>query len=109
MLKAQQIFTQLCRKLTLVFLASLVWFVTFPTTSVQADGYYSERNHQGAITKPYYISKERQIVVQEEPAKPYYSTKERKKERVIIQTPEIVNGQKVIPKDLETRSRQKNL
>ncbi|GAX37166.1 hypothetical protein [Nodularia sp. NIES-3585] len=86
MLKSQKIFTQLYRKLTMVLLASLVWLVTFPMTSVQADGYYSEKN-KAAITKPYYVDKERKVVVQKVPAKPYYSTKERKKAKVIIKTP----------------------
>lgn len=109
MLKAQQIFSQLCRKFTLVLLASLVWLITLPATSVQADGYYAEENNKAAVTKPYYVAKERQIVVKEEPAKPYYSTKKRTKKKVIIKTPETVDGQKVIPPDLKTDTRQKDL
>lgn len=108
MLKIPKRFIQFCRKLTLLVLASLVWFATFATTSVQADGYYSEKNDQ-AITKPYYVAKERKIAVQEVPAKPYYSTKERSKKKVIIQTPETVDGQKMIPQDLKTGTRQKDL
>ncbi|MDB9373182.1 hypothetical protein [Nodularia sphaerocarpa] len=107
MLKAPKIFAQLCRKITMVLLASLVWLTIFPTNSVQADGYYSEKNNHAAISKPYYVAKERQIIVQQVPAKPYYSTKERRKEKVIIKTPPTANdyigsgkrGQEVIPQD----------
>ncbi|WP_414529310.1 hypothetical protein [Nodularia chucula] len=109
MLKAQKILSQLCRQLTIVLLASLVWFATFPTNSVQADGYYSEKNHHAAITKPYYVAKDRHVVVKEVLAKPYYSTKERSKKKVIIQTSETVDGQKMIPQDLKTGTKQKNL
>ncbi|KZL48617.1 hypothetical protein A2T98_17060 [Nodularia spumigena CENA596] len=106
MLKTLKIFTQLRRKITIVLLASFVWLITFPTTSVQADGYYSEKNNKAVISKPYY-TKERQVEIKEVPATPYYSTKERKKTKVIIKTPATANdyiesgkrGQEVIPQD----------
>lgn len=109
MLKAQKILRQMYRQLTIVLIASLVWLVTLPTNSVQADGYYSEKNHHAAISKPYYVAKDRQVVVKEVPAQPYYSTKKRSKKKVIIQTPETVNGKTMIPQDLKTGTRQKDL
>lgn len=112
MLEISTIFNQLRRKITIVILASLVWLISLPATSVQADGYYSEKDHKADINKPYYSSKERRVTITES-ARPYYSTKDRKQERVIRTTPAtgndyIESGKRpgeVIPKDLETRNR----
>lgn len=41
MLAFNRIFNQLRRKMAVVLLAGLVWFVTLPALSVQAAGYYS--------------------------------------------------------------------
>ncbi len=107
MLNIPQIFNKLHRQLTIVLLAGLIWLVSLPTAPVQAAGYYQEQDHGIAVSKPYYGTRERKIVVQTEAIKPYYSTKERKREKVIIKTPAAVDhtiesgkrGQEVIPKD----------
>ncbi len=107
MLNIRKIFNKLHRQLTIVLLAGLMWLISLPTAPVQAEGYYQEKDHNIAVSKPYYGNQERKIVVQTEAIKPYYSTKERKKEKVIIKTPGAVDhsiesgkrGQELTPKN----------
>ncbi|YAF97430.1 MAG: hypothetical protein AB3A66_07170 [Nodularia sp. CChRGM 3473] len=115
MLENNKLFNQLRRQISLILLTALVWFISLPTSASQAAGYYSDKSHNVEISQPYYITKERRILVQKEPAKPYYSTKDRKKEKVIIKTPEAENnyiesGKRpgaMMPKDSEAGIRQK--
>ncbi|HYW19870.1 MAG TPA: hypothetical protein VE956_11270 [Nodularia sp. (in: cyanobacteria)] len=107
MLKAQKIFRQSYRKLTIVLLAGFIWFMSLPTSSVQAEGYYQEKSHNVAVSKPYYGNKSRKLIVQTEAIKPYYSTKERKQQKVMIKTPTTVDhsiesrkrSEEIIPKN----------
>jgi hypothetical protein len=113
MLEIKRVFNQLHRKIFVVMLAALVWLISLPTISVQAEGYFSTKTHKVEVTKPYYTTRDRNLV-QTEPSKPYYSTKERSKVKVTAPgtgDDYIESGKRageVIPKDLETGNRQKN-
>ncbi|RCJ19608.1 hypothetical protein A6770_05560 [Nostoc minutum NIES-26] len=111
MLAIQKRFNQLRRKVAFVLLAALVWIISLPTTSVQADGYYSEKSHKVEATPPYYSTKERRIA-QSEHFKPYYTSKERHQKKVIRTQPQIGNdiesgrrAKEAIPRDLSSDRR----
>ncbi|MFS0515909.1 hypothetical protein ACEYW6_14505 [Nostoc sp. UIC 10607] len=113
MLEIQRIFNQLRRKIAIVMLASLVWLISLPATSVQAEGYYSEKNHKVEVNKPYYTTKDRRVA-QTESSKPYYATKERQKVKVKIPATGdnyIDSGKRAtegISRDSESESRLRN-
>lgn len=104
MMEISSIFKQFFRRITIVILICLAWLISVSATPVQADGFYSAKDHKVERTQPYYSIKERRINVTE-PARPYYSTKERKQERVIKTKPEI--GDNYI--DSRRQVRQDNL
>jgi hypothetical protein len=109
MLEIQRKFNQLSHKITIVVLAGLIWLVSLPVASVQADGYYSEKTHKVEVTKPFYATKERKIA-QTEPFKPYYATRDRQKVKANVQetTDDYIESGKrateVIPKDMGSGS-----
>lgn len=113
MLKIKTLFDQISRKVVLTLLVSLFLLLSLPVASVQAAGYYSEKTHKVQIVKPFYSTKERKIV-RDEVVRPFYSTQERRKEKVYTTpssddyTESGKRAGKLIPKDLETESRQKN-
>ncbi|MFN6568129.1 hypothetical protein [Dendronalium sp. ChiSLP03b] len=111
MLAIQKRFNQLCRQVAIALLATLVWIISLPATSVQADGYYSEKSHKVEATPPYYSTKERRIA-QSERFKPYYTSKERHQKKVIRTQPETGNNiessrrtKETIPRDLGSERR----
>jgi hypothetical protein len=108
MLEIQRIFDRFRRQIAIVLLFALVWIISLPTASVQANGYFSEKPRQVEATKPYFSVKNR-IIAENEHFKPYYATKEHLKEKVIRNQPEtsdrIENGRRVkeaIPRDLDS-------
>lgn len=108
-------FNQICRQILLVILATLIWMISLPSTSVQADGYYSDKPHKTERTSRYYTNKQRNLELSET-NRPYYSTKERSREKALKDAAEareryVENGQRtgeVISPDVETRNRQRN-
>jgi hypothetical protein len=112
--KIKRLFNQKHRQLAIFMLAWLIWLIGLPMLSVQATGYYSDKNHKMEITRPYYSTKEGRLII-DEPVRPFYSIQDRRKEKVYT-TPAIgddyiESGKRageVIPKDLGTGSRQKN-
>lgn len=112
MLQIKTELNQMCRKFTIVILASLIWLISLPAPLVQAAGYYSAENQKVEVTRPYYATKER--TARYESSKPYYTTKERNKSKLntpVIGDDYVESGKRageVIPKDLGTGSRQKN-
>ncbi|MBD2293094.1 hypothetical protein H6G06_06240 [Anabaena sphaerica FACHB-251] len=114
MLEIKRLFNQMHRKVAIVMSAGLIWLMSLPMLPVQAAGYYSQKTHQVEITRPFFSTKERELV-RTEPVRHYYSAQDRRKEKVYT-TPEmgddyIESGKRageVIPKELGTGSRQKN-
>ncbi|QSJ17608.1 hypothetical protein JYQ62_01630 [Nostoc sp. UHCC 0702] len=111
MLEMQRIFNQFRRQIAILLLVTLVWIMSLPANSVQADGYFSNQSHRVEKTKPYYSTKERRLV-QNEYYEPYYTSKERHREKAIRNQPqtgnEIDSGKRtkeVRPQDLGSRSR----
>jgi|GEM_PF-1362630 hypothetical protein len=114
MLATKRIFSQLRQRIALIILAALVWLIGLPMVPVQADGYYSVKDHKFETSRPYYATQERRLA-NTEASKPDYSTKERYQGRANIRQElgdeYIESGRRageVIPKDLGTGSRQKN-
>ncbi|MBW4645549.1 MAG: hypothetical protein KME23_21615 [Goleter apudmare HA4340-LM2] len=115
MMEISKILNQFCRQITIVILTCLVWIISLPTTPVQADGYYSAKDHKVERNEPYYSLKERRVRVTET-ARPYYSTKDRKQERVIKTRPGITDDYidtgrragELTPQDLKTGNRSNN-
>lgn len=100
MMAISKIFKQFFRRITTVILICLAWLISVSATPVQADGYYSAKDHKVERTQPYYSTKERRIKVTE-PARPYYSTKDRTQERVIKTKP--ATGDNYIDSRRQTR------
>jgi hypothetical protein len=92
MLQIPQILKNWHHQLAILLLAGLLWWTGLPEGAVQAAGYYQEKDHHIEMAKPYYATKERQVIIETEPIKPYYSTKHRKTEKVIIKTPGAVDN-----------------
>ncbi|WP_191760122.1 hypothetical protein [Komarekiella delphini-convector] len=111
MLEIQRIFNLVRGKIGIVLLAGLVWLISLPAASVQADGYYSEKAHKVEVSKPYYFTKERKVT-QTEHSKPYYATNNHQKKANLAQTDDdyIEKGKRTtqsIPQELRSRSREK--
>ncbi|HLO86742.1 MAG TPA: hypothetical protein VK203_17315 [Nostocaceae cyanobacterium] len=101
--------------MTVLLLVSLVWIISLPVATVQAEGYYGNKAHKTDVRKPYYSTHDRVLTPETEQFLPYYSSPERRKEKVYT-TPRTgesytESGRRageVIPKDLGTGARQKN-
>ncbi|MBW4688442.1 MAG: hypothetical protein KME40_25970 [Komarekiella atlantica HA4396-MV6] len=111
MLEIQKIFNAIRGKIGIVLLASLVWLISLPAASPQADGYYSEKAHQVELNKPYSFTKERRVT-QTEHSKPYYATNNHQKKANLAETDDdYIEKRKrtaqSIPQDLRSRSREK--
>lgn len=93
-----------------VVLVGLIWFMSLPTNSVEAAGYYVVKDHNSGVAAPYYTNKQRRIGYTE-PTTPYYATQNRKKHITRTSDDYIESGKRageVIPKELGTGKRQKN-
>lgn len=109
MLVIKNILHQWQRKIALFMSACLICLISLPITSVEAAGYYSLKDHNTEVGRPYYTIKERHITSNESRT-PYYATKQRKN---ITNTGDdyVESGKRaaeVIPKELGTGKRQKN-
>lgn len=94
MLKIQRIFNAVRGKIGIVLLAALVWLISLPAASVQADSYYSQKAHKIEVSKPYYATNNRQKKVNLAETDDDYIDKGKRTAQSI-------------PQDLRSRSREK--
>ncbi|BAB75432.1 hypothetical protein ACN23B_18745 [Anabaena sp. FACHB-709] len=87
MLEPKDVLKQLFCKIGLFILAGLIWVISLPIISVEAAGYYGEKNHKVEVSRPYYTNKQRRID-RPQNSQPYYANKDRKKEKASIRTPD---------------------